>query len=61
MKDRNHNICCHNVGKQNIQTCTSGSALRPSKSAARKEHLDKTATVSVTLFFNFNYRGVILF
>lgn len=53
MKDRNQNICCHNAGKQNIQICTSGSALRPSKSAAQKEHLDETATVSVVLFLNF--------
>lgn len=41
-----NDICCHDAGKQNIQICISGSALRPSKSAVRKEHLGGTATVS---------------
>lgn len=36
-----------NEGKQKILICTSGSALRPSKCAVQKEHLDPTATVSI--------------
>lgn len=47
MTHRNNNICCHDAGKQNTQICISGSVLRPSKSAVRKEHLGGTATVSV--------------
>lgn len=54
-KTRNHNVCvcCHGAGKRNTQICTSGSAWRPSESAARPEHLGPTATVSVASMFSF--------
>lgn len=38
-------VSCSNAGKQNILIFTSGSALKPSKCAVQKEHLDLTAMV----------------
>lgn len=38
-------VSCSNAGKQNILIFINGSALKPSKCAVQKEHLDPTAIV----------------